>query len=113
MLDNHKVFEDEDPIHSLKLLGRTWPSKGKGKSVLEPGAGIGRVSETVLCKYFAHIDILEPSENMRTRAVERMNKAKHPYRNVFDCTIADFKPLPRVKYDAVWLQFVTMYLSDQ
>ena len=41
-----------------------------------------------------------------------MKKVKHPYDKVYSSVIQEFTPDNDVKYDAVWIQFVTMYLSD-
>ena len=41
-----------------------------------------------------------------------MKAAKKPYRSTFEVFVQDFEPAAGVAYNAIWIQFVIMYLGD-
>lgn len=91
MLDGHKAFLEKDPAHSISILKR-WPvgKTGTDLAVLEVGTGQARVTVSVLMQDFKIIDIIEPGENLRNAAIERMKELGQPYRNRFPGLIQDF-----------------------
>ena len=75
-------------------------------SALDCGAGIGRIAKTVLKPAFQNVDLVEPSsvqlEQARTYCPEARNfylegLQEHQFRQ---------------KYDAIWIQWVLCYLTE-
>ena len=113
MLDNHADFLEADPDHTKMTLKRFLGMRKRERlALLEVGPGNGRNTETTLMDFFGRIDMIEPSDNLRETAIERMEALNRGYDNIFPCTVQNFEPLAGVKYDAVFCQFVLMYCSD-
>ena len=69
-------------------------------SVLDCGAGIGRVAKNVLKPFFKHVDLCEPS-------LKQLNKAKKYYPEAcsfYNKGLQEFNY--EKKYDAIWIQWV-------
>ena len=56
--------------------------------------------------------MIEPSTKLLERAIRRMEAAKKPYRSTFKVFVQDFEPKAGVAYNAIWFQWVAMYLGD-
>lgn len=69
-----KLFQTEDG-----------PSKGR---VLDCGAGIGRISEHLLCKHFEHVDLLEQDEKFLNKAKLKLQGTTN-VENFYCCGKAD------------------------
>ena len=66
-------------------------------SVLDCGAGIGRVSRDVLKPFFKHVDLCEPS-------LHYLNEARNYYpeaRNYYNKKLQEFEY--ETQYDAIWI----------
>ena len=84
MLDNHKAFLEADPDHTKMTLKRFLGMRKRERlALLEVGPGNGRNTETTLMEYFGRIDMIEPSDNLRKTAIERMEALDRPYDNIF------------------------------
>ena len=70
------------------------------------------MSEGVLKELFLNIDIIKPLTKLLERAIRRMEAAKKPYRSTFTVFVQDFEPVAGVAYNAIWFQWVAMYLGD-
>ncbi|GMH33845.1 hypothetical protein BSKO_01679 [Bryopsis sp. KO-2023] len=81
------------------------------------GAGVGRVTEKLLLKYFSRVDLVEPSKQLLDTAEERLrgdalSNPEHNSADQFYCVgLQDFHPKPNT-YDCAWLQWCLMYLTD-
>lgn len=79
-------------------------------SLLQPG--IGRVTKYVLSRFFEEIDLLEQNaqfvESAKTYLGDKYSQVKHTYIQ----GIQEFDPLPDVKYDCIWGQWVFGYITD-
>ena len=76
-------------------------------SALDCGAGIGRVTKTVLKPLFENVDLLEPS-------ITQLNEARNycpEARNFYHKGLQEFNY--ETRYDAVWIQWVLCYLTDE
>ncbi|KAM4066365.1 adoMet dependent proline di-methyltransferase [Hirsutella rhossiliensis] len=76
-------------------------------TVLEGGAGIGRVTEGLLLPLAEHVDIVEPMSKFTD-----VLQGKSGVRTVFNVGLEDWLPPPGVEYDLVWTQWCLGYLSD-
>ena len=111
MLDNQSLFLKADPKNSNQLLEKIKKVSWHG-CAFEVGAGNGRVTDEVLRHHFDTIDMLEPADGLRHQAEDRMKKVCRPYNKVYGQPIQEFMPETFSRYDAVWIQYVAMYLSD-
>ncbi len=103
MPDGAEELEKPDPDHSNKVLKGTYRTFKPYHTVLELGAGQGRVSKAVLFNYFGVVDMLEPSDKMRARAIARMRAEGKKYGNTFKDTVQAWVPDTKYEVDAVWI----------
>lgn len=76
-------------------------------SALDCGAGIGRITKNVLKPIFENVDLVEPSEVQLNEARTYCPEGRHFYQQ----GLQDFV-FPH-KYDAIWIQWVLCYLTDE
>ena len=74
---------------------------------LDCGAGIGRVTKTVLKHIFKNVDLLEPSKTQMVEARKYCPEA----RKFHHIGLQEFEY--REPYDAIWIQWVLCYLTDE
>ena len=79
------------------------PSTGRA---LDAGAGIGRVTKTILNEVFSSIDLNEQSKVQ----IDQAKKYVPFVENFYNCGFQDFKF--EHKYDCIWLEWFLMYLTD-
>lgn len=81
----------------------------QGKRALDCGAGIGRVTKLVLLNYFDKVDLLEQNQAFLDKAREYIGEETYDKRidNAFCAGLQNFEPLPDVKYDCIWCQWVS------
>jgi protein N-terminal methyltransferase len=78
------------------------------------GAGIGRVSKELLLQFFQQVDVVEPSEHLLETARRNLKTTSGGHRavNFFRCGLEGFEP-EGGRYDALWIQWALMYLTDE
>lgn len=74
---------------------------------LDCGAGIGRVTKTVLKHIFKNVDLLEPSKTQMVEARKYCPEA----RKFHHIGLQEFGY--KEPYDAIWIQWVLCYLTDE
>ncbi|XP_054169029.1 N-terminal Xaa-Pro-Lys N-methyltransferase 1-like [Oppia nitens] len=80
---------------------------------LDCGAGIGRVSKHLLLKYFDSVDLLEQNPEFLTEAKTYIGSEDYKrIGNSYNSGLQDFTPDPDIKYDCIWIQWVTGHLAD-
>lgn len=106
----------------LKELESDWGLTKFG-SVLDCGAGIGRISDKLLSTQFETIDVLEPVDKLMDAAKRTLGpEGRNIARNFFKMSLQEWNfmdtktteegiPTP-LKYDVVWNQWVLLYLTD-
>jgi len=78
-------------------------------TVLDCGAGIGRVTQGLLLDEFARVDLIEPNARLLESARLQINDARAER---FICgSLEQFQP-EEGRYDAIWAQWVLLYLTD-
>jgi protein N-terminal methyltransferase len=76
------------------------------------GAGIGRVTKNLLLKNFEKVEMLDPIENFIDNAKTYLGIEQAARIERFHvCGLEQFHPEPS-KYDCIWLQWCTGYLTD-
>lgn len=99
------ISESAEFLNSVRLL-RAPPPFG---TVLDCGAGIGRVTGQLLVKHFQHVDLLEPNERLLKAARRDVQDPKAE--RFLVGTLQDFEP-EHNRYDVIWIQWVLLYLPD-
>lgn len=112
MLDGFEAVDPVDVKTSKAFIDEIWPSQRAGHSVLDIGAGIGRVTKRVLIPAgFTEVDLLDSSR----RFLEESHKfVGHPALKETYCTPMnkfDFCQGKR-KWSMIWVQWVAIYLPD-
>ncbi|XP_015366826.1 PREDICTED: N-terminal Xaa-Pro-Lys N-methyltransferase 1 [Diuraphis noxia] len=103
----NKDIKDSELFLKKLFQMKDGPSNGR---VLDCGAGIGRITENLLCKHFKCVDMLEQDEKF-------LEKAKQKCRGInvenFYCSgLQEFTPADNQKYDVIWIQWVLGYITD-
>ena len=76
-------------------------------SALDCGAGIGRITKTVLKPVFEHVDLCEPSSVQLNKAREYVAAEG---RHFYEQGLQEFQFTE--PYDCIWIQWVLCYLTD-
>ena len=112
MLGGLGGLHDPDIAGSLQFIDHLRslsPALGNGVA-LDCGAGIGRVSRSVLLHRFTSVELLEPSSDFLTTAKQKLPSDRvGAYHRV---GLQDFVPSPATRYAVVWIQWVLNYLTD-
>ncbi|VVC24525.1 S-adenosyl-L-methionine-dependent methyltransferase,Alpha-N-methyltransferase NTM1 [Cinara cedri] len=78
--------------------------------VLDCGAGIGRITENLLCKHFKYADLLEQDEKFLKTAKQKLQGTNVD--NFYCCGLQEFMPINYQQYDVIWIQWVLGYITD-
>ncbi|CAD8150945.1 unnamed protein product [Paramecium pentaurelia] len=76
-------------------------------TLLELGSGIGRISEQLFIKYFKEIHLVEREAKFLNESRRRLSKFNCLY---YQMSVEEFEP--KTNYDCVWIQWISMYLTD-
>jgi len=109
-------------LHPLDLAGsdlflnqvsqqyRSIPPDGVG---VDCGAGVGRITQFLLSKKLARIDLIEPCEKLIDTARLELPKTLTPQQTglYINLPLQEWEPEPS-KYDLMWHQWVLLYLTD-
>lgn len=113
VLGGYGHISDTDIEGSRAFLNRIFSSAnppGKGL-VLDCGAGIGRISKSLLTNYFDKIDLVEQDEKFISYARDTLGSLnKDKLGALYNVALQNFKP--QKKYDLIWCQWVLGYLND-
>lgn len=84
------------------------------RRALDCGAGIGRVTKSVLAPAFSVVDLVEQERNFAEKSAEFLAPIKGKIGSVFCSSLQSFDPARDVpnQYDVIWIQWVSLYLSD-
>lgn len=77
--------------------------------VIDCGAGIGRITNSVLQNYFMECDLLEMNENFVNYAKDFFSQ-NEKIKDLYCSSLQDFKFLK--KYDCIWIQWCIENLED-
>jgi protein N-terminal methyltransferase len=79
-------------------------------TVVDCGAGMGRVTKAVMLPLFQKVDLVEPCENLLEEAKELMQDEPRAERYLL-VGLQDFFP-ESGRYDVIWNQWCCLYLTD-
>ncbi|KAL3314904.1 hypothetical protein Ciccas_006469 [Cichlidogyrus casuarinus] len=112
MLGGLSFTHPPDISQSKSFLEKNAPGFNYRRSALDCGAGIGRITKSVLSPIFDHISLLEPNANFLAQARSHIgeelfqSKILHLYEKGMQ--EFDFSE----NYDLIWIQWCTGYLTD-
>jgi len=93
----------------LDLVKKAPSPPGFG-SVLDCGAGIGRVTSGLLLHHFKRVDLVEPNKRLLDTAQKEITDKR--VGEFINSPLQEFKPAAS-KYDVIWAQWVLLYLTDE
>ena len=79
-------------------------------SSLDCGAGIGRVTENVLCNFFKEIDLVEKDKKFIDKCKIKFS-GNNKIRKIYMCPLESFEF--EKKYDLIWVQWCLENLEDE
>ena len=120
VLGGYARVSPTDVRESATFLESVFPAvldaSSTGLTVADCGAGVGRVTEHLLLRYFHAIDLVEPVQHYLKAAEEKLTplaKEADPPRVVrYLCEpLQDWTPV-RGRYDVVWIQWCVGHCTD-
>ncbi|KAM4640731.1 N-terminal Xaa-Pro-Lys N-methyltransferase 2 [Discoglossus pictus] len=88
------------------------PGKAGTHFALDCGSGIGRVSKNVLLPVFSNIELVDMTEPFLEEAQNYLEEEGDRVETLYCYCLQDFTPANR-KYDVIWIQWVSGYLTDK
>ena len=119
MLGGYGHIHPTDIESSTKFLNQYFSKLNKRKvysqnlRAADCGAGIGRISLSLLVHYFHDVDMFEPNEKFLNTAMESAKKKGLEERVHAIQEPLQSADLGEKKYDVVWIQWVVGYLTDE
>ncbi|XP_038269933.1 alpha N-terminal protein methyltransferase 1B isoform X1 [Dermochelys coriacea] len=88
------------------------PGKAGTEHALDCGSGIGRVTKHVLLPVFKSVELVDMMENFLAEAQNYLQGKKDRIKMYYCYSLQEFTPAPQ-KYDVIWIQWVSGYLTDK
>ncbi|XP_039340189.1 alpha N-terminal protein methyltransferase 1B isoform X1 [Mauremys reevesii] len=88
------------------------PGKAGTERALDCGSGIGRVTKHVLLPVFKSVELVDMMENFLAEAQNYLQGKKDRVKMYYCYSLQEFTPAPQ-KYDVIWIQWVSGYLTDK
>ncbi len=115
ILEGNDIVHNSDVKTSCELIeGLILTNKLNPGVVLDCGAGIGRVTSSVLANYFEKVDLMEQDEKFVEKCRENFkgnNKIRHIFQNSFqNFSFSDGKE--QLLYDVIWIQWCVENIDD-
>ncbi|CAM5160886.1 unnamed protein product [Natator depressus] len=88
------------------------PGKAGTEHALDCGSGIGRVTKHVLLPVFKSVELVDMMENFLAEAQNYLQGKKDRVKMYYCYSLQEFTPAPQ-KYDVIWIQWVSGYLTDK
>lgn len=111
VLGGYPETNGPDLRESKRFLGliRKGPTSPAFDTVLDCGAGIGRVTKDLLLPIFNKVDLVEPCTRLLETARKEISDPRAE--RFLESNLQDF--VPEVgRYDVIWAQWVLLYLPD-
>lgn len=113
VLGGYGHISDTDIEGSRAFLNKIFSSANppEKRIALDCGAGIGRISKSLLSSYFEKIDLVEQDEKFMSYARDALGSLKNNKLGaIYNVALQNFNP--QKKYDLIWCQWVLSYLND-
>ncbi|OCT85428.1 alpha N-terminal protein methyltransferase 1B [Xenopus laevis] len=114
MMGGFSELSDIDTESSREFLRKFVGGLGKAGTdfALDCGSGIGRVSKNVLLPVFSNIELVDMTEPFLEEAQNYLEEEGDRVETLYCYSLQDFVP-PLRKYDVIWMQWVSGYLTDK
>ncbi|XP_017948420.1 uncharacterized protein LOC100145493 isoform X2 [Xenopus tropicalis] len=114
MMGGFSELSDIDIESSREFLRKFAGGPGKAGTdfALDCGSGIGRVSKNVLLPVFSNIELVDMMEPFLEEAQNYLEEEGERVETLYCYSLQDFAP-PVRKYDVIWIQWVSGYLTDR
>ncbi|XP_053325384.1 N-terminal Xaa-Pro-Lys N-methyltransferase 2 isoform X1 [Spea bombifrons] len=114
MMGDFSDLSNTDIEFSSEFLRKFIGGPGKAGTyfALDCGAGIGRVSKHVLLPVFSNIELVDMMEPFLEEAQNYLEEESDRVETLYCYCLQDFTPAIR-KYDVIWMQWVSGYLTDK
>ncbi|NXQ85784.1 NTM1B methyltransferase, partial [Nyctibius grandis] len=90
--------------------------QGVGKAgtnrALDCGSGIGRISKHVLLPVFKSVELVDMMENFLAEVPNYLQDKEDRVEMYYCKSLQEFTPAPQ-RYDVIWIQWVSGYLTDK
>ncbi|XP_069718195.1 N-terminal Xaa-Pro-Lys N-methyltransferase 2 isoform X2 [Phaenicophaeus curvirostris] len=97
------------------ICWKTFPW-GMGKAgtnrALDCGSGIGRISKHVLLPVFKSVELVDMMENFLAEVPNYLQGKEDRVEMYYCKSLQEFTPAPQ-RYDVIWIQWVSGYLTDK
>ena len=116
MTGGANICDNYDIAQSKQFIEKYQKSNQLGANrVADCGSGIGRVSRLVLQFYFKQIDLIEPIPHFLEKSLEILKKSTDNSNTIIftpiNLSLQNWKPTEI--YDAFWIQWPLMHLTDE
>ncbi|KAM7053752.1 N-terminal Xaa-Pro-Lys N-methyltransferase 2 [Molossus nigricans] len=88
------------------------PGRAGTDCALDCGSGIGRVSKHVLLPVFNSVELVDMMDSFLLEAQHYLQAKGHQVKSYHCCSLQKFTP-PLGRYDVIWIQWVSGYLTDK
>ncbi|KAM4721498.1 N-terminal Xaa-Pro-Lys N-methyltransferase 2 [Rhinophrynus dorsalis] len=114
MMGDFLELSDTDIESSREFLRKFVGGPGKASTdfALDCGSGIGRVSKHVLLPVFSNIELVDMMDPFLEEAQNYLEEEGDRVETLYCYNLQDFVPAIR-KYDVIWMQWVSGYLTDR
>ncbi|XP_053894376.1 N-terminal Xaa-Pro-Lys N-methyltransferase 2 [Malaclemys terrapin pileata] len=114
MMGDYIELSSTDIESSRKFLRKFigGPGKAGTECALDCGSGIGRVTKHVLLPVFKSVELVDMMENFLAEAQNYLQGKKDRVKMYYCYSLQEFTPAPQ-KYDVIWIQWVSGYLTDK
>ncbi|XP_078542962.1 N-terminal Xaa-Pro-Lys N-methyltransferase 2 isoform X2 [Lissotriton helveticus] len=114
MMGDFLELSDTDIASSRQFLRKFIGGPGKACTgyALDCGSGIGRVSKNVLLPIFDNIELVDMMEPFLEEAQNYLEEGVDKVEALYCYNLQEFTPVMK-KYDVIWMQWVSGYLTDK
>ncbi|XP_056379651.1 N-terminal Xaa-Pro-Lys N-methyltransferase 2 isoform X2 [Hyla sarda] len=114
MMGDFSDLSNTDIESSREFLRKFIGGPGKAGTgfALDCGSGIGRVSKHVLLHMVNNIELVDMTEPFLEEAQNYLEDVAERVETLYCYCLQDFTP-PARKYDVIWMQWVSGYLTDK
>lgn len=103
-------LDSRDSLKLFDILKIKYPDL-KFDNAADCGAGIGRVTKSLLLQLYQHVDLIEQSPRLLQSAPQYIGIENNNRITLNNIGLQDFNPQPN-SYDCIWIQWVIGHLHD-
>ncbi|XP_032552897.1 alpha N-terminal protein methyltransferase 1B isoform X3 [Chiroxiphia lanceolata] len=114
MMGDYIELSNTDVESSREFLRKFVGGVGKAGTnrALDCGSGIGRISKHVLLPVFKSVELVDMMENFLAEVPNYLQGKEDRVEMYYCKSLQEFTPAPQ-RYDVIWIQWVSGYLTDK